>query len=34
LITSGTGMSTAFALAEESVGELFDTDPSTYPLPL
>lgn len=34
VITSGTGMSTAFALAEESVGELFDTDPSTHPLPV
>jgi FAD dependent oxidoreductase TIGR03364 len=33
VVTSGTGMSTAFALAEESVGELFDADPSRYPLP-
>lgn len=33
VVTSGTGMSTAFALAEESVGELFDADPSQYPLP-
>lgn len=33
VITSGTGMSTAFALAEESVGELFDADPGTRPLP-
>lgn len=33
VITSGTGMSTAFALAEESVGELFDADPSAHPLP-
>ena len=33
LITSGTGMSTAFALAEESVGELFDADPAHHPLP-
>lgn len=34
VITSGTGMSTAFALAEESVGELFDADPSMHPLPI
>ncbi|MBK1698532.1 TIGR03364 family FAD-dependent oxidoreductase [Rhodovibrio salinarum] len=34
VITSGTGMSTAFALAEESVGELFDRDPSASPLPV
>jgi FAD dependent oxidoreductase TIGR03364 len=34
VITSGTGMSTAFALAEESVGELFDLDPSIHRLPV
>ncbi|MBK1667271.1 TIGR03364 family FAD-dependent oxidoreductase [Rhodovibrio sodomensis] len=34
VITSGTGMSTAFALAEESVGELFAGDPSAHPLPV
>jgi hypothetical protein len=33
VITSGTGMSTAFALAEESVGELFGADPAHHPLP-
>jgi FAD dependent oxidoreductase TIGR03364 len=33
VITSGTGMSTAFALAEESVGDLFDANPAHHPLP-
>ena len=33
VITSGTGMSTAFALAEESVGELFGADPAAHALP-
>jgi FAD dependent oxidoreductase TIGR03364 len=32
VVTSGTGMSTAFALAEESVGELFDAEPAKHPL--